>query len=92
MAPKSGNRFSDKAMRPKKAAVAGVLKIVRRCNTIPKVPPGEAAHFFSARARSPKSGFPGEIVRKTKMFVKDPGCELASIADLCARRSRFRAG
>jgi hypothetical protein len=32
--------------------LAGVLKIARACNTILKVPPGEAAHFFSARAHN----------------------------------------
>jgi len=31
------------------------LKIARFCNTLSKVPPGEAAHFFSARARTEKA-------------------------------------
>jgi len=47
------------------------LKIARLWNTIQKVPPGEAAHFFSAKLFSakrmtPKSGyrFSAKVMRK----------------------------
>jgi hypothetical protein len=45
--PKSGIRFSDKMIAKK----GPTLKIARPWNTLRKVPPGEAAHLFSAGKR-----------------------------------------
>lgn len=45
-----------------------------------KVPSGGAAHFILA------------IMRKRFVAMEETGRELASIADLFARRPRFRAG
>jgi hypothetical protein len=57
-----------------------------------KVPPGEAAHFFSARM-TPKSSHQclEMVMRRRICSMEEVGRELAFIANLCAGRSRFRA-